>query len=169
MNNSEMIVKGTKGLSALAFGVFAFIYKSVTALMFILVILMITDFVTGLLAAAGSDKKEDQIHSKRCIAGIKKKVGYIILLLIAILLDYTLMQVANINFLSINNIAYGIFSLAVTIFLMSNEFISIVENLGRMGVPVPQFLVKAFKELKDKSETIAGHAVESKLGEADGK
>lgn len=152
--NSEQIISSLKGSAFLLFGIVAYILKSITALTMILIILMILDYVTGLLAAKSSENNEEKISSKKGIEGIKKKVGYLSLFLISVLLDYTLMQVTGIKALTINGIGYGMFSLAVTLFLMSNEFISIVENLGRIGVPIPNFLVNAFKELKDKSEKI---------------
>lgn len=169
--NSSLIVKGAKGMVWLITGVFTYIYKSITGLMFVLFLFMIVDYVTGVLAAANNQSKEEKLNSRKGINGIKKKVGYLILLLCAILLDFTLSQIANVNFLFINNIAYGVFSLAVTIFLMGNEAISILENLGKIGVPIPEFLVKAFKDLKEKSEDIAGQTTNSldKPGETNGK
>jgi phage-related holin len=40
------------------------------------------------------------------------------------------------------------FGIMVCIWLIINELISIIENIGVIGVPMPSFLVKAIKKLK---------------------
>ena len=42
------------------------------------------------------------------------------------------------------------FGMIITIWLIINELISILENLGEIGVPLPEFLVNAVKSLKNK-------------------
>ena len=42
---------------------------------------------------------------------------------------------------------------AVVIAFIVNEAISILENAGLMGVPIPAAITKAIELLKDKSET----------------
>ena len=44
------------------------------------------------------------------------------------------------------------FGLPVTIWLGINELISILENLGSIGVPLPKFLLKIIKKLKTTTE-----------------
>ena len=44
----------------------------------------------------------------------------------------------------------GTFGIATTIWLIGNEGISITENLGVIGVPLPPFLTQAFRKLKNK-------------------
>jgi len=41
------------------------------------------------------------------------------------------------------------FGLLITIWLIINELLSILENAGRMGVTLPLFLLKLLAELKD--------------------
>ena len=49
-----------------------------------------------------------------------------------------------------------LFGLIVTVWLIINELISILENLSKMDVPIPAFLTKIIKKLKttveDKTE-----------------
>ena len=42
------------------------------------------------------------------------------------------------------------FGMIITVWLIINELISILENLGEIGVPLPEFLVNAVKSLKNK-------------------
>lgn len=42
---------------------------------------------------------------------------------------------------------------AVVIAYCVNEMLSIVENMGLMGVPIPEAITKAIEILKKKSET----------------
>ena len=44
------------------------------------------------------------------------------------------------------------FGLLVTIWLIINELISILENLGKIGVPIPPFLKKVINRLKISTE-----------------
>ncbi|MCI5904222.1 MAG: phage holin family protein [Oscillospiraceae bacterium] len=42
--------------------------------------------------------------------------------------------------------------MAVILFFIGNEGISLLENVGLMGVPYPQFLKKALQALRDKGD-----------------
>ena len=44
------------------------------------------------------------------------------------------------------------FGMIITIWLIINELISILENLGELNVPLPSFLVNIIKTLKSKVE-----------------
>ena len=44
------------------------------------------------------------------------------------------------------------FGMIVTIWLIINELISILENLKRLGIPLPDFLVKIVSRLKNNVE-----------------
>ena len=55
----------------------------------------------------------------------------------------------------------AIFGLLVTVWLVLNEMLSVVENAGRMGAPVPPWLARCVASLKDKLDQEA----EQELGE----
>lgn len=114
-------------------------------------ILMVTDYISGMLAA----KKEAIEHpnnkkygwsSKKSILGIYKKVGYLLTVFMALCLDYLIYQFADKIGLRYNSDT--IFGIMVTIWFIINESISIMENVGRMGVRIPPFFRKTLVELK---------------------
>lgn len=108
----------------------------------VLVIVMLVDYITGLIKA----QLKGGLSSKIGIKGIIKKFSYIILVFVGIVIDYTIKYV-------IPNYEYNIiFSLLITFWLITNELISITENLYIIGVPVPKFVTSIIKKLKIKIE-----------------
>jgi toxin secretion/phage lysis holin len=101
-----------------------------------LAIFMICDYITGVLAAGGQGK----INSRRGFKGIGKKVGMMTFVIVANQLDII---VGN---------KEGFLRDAMLMFLIATEGISIVENLAKMGLKVPPFIVKALEQLNDKGE-----------------
>lgn len=117
----------------------------------LLLILMIIDYISGLLAA----KKEafvnikDPIYgwsSKKSILGIYKKIGYMLTVIVSVCIDYLLFRFAN--ELGLKYSSNTFFGLLVTIWFIINEILSILENIGRMGCELPNFLKKLLIELK---------------------
>ncbi|TMU86005.1 phage holin family protein [Bacillus sp. BHET2] len=101
-----------------------------------LLIAVILDYFTGLIASG----IEGKLSSKFGVKGIGRKVLIFSLVTVAHLIDTIL---TNQHF--IRN--------ATIIFYLCNEMISIIENVGRAGVPVPGFLKKAVEVLrKNRSE-----------------
>jgi toxin secretion/phage lysis holin len=105
------------------------------SLLTILLIAVILDYFTGMIASG----IEGKLSSKSGLKGIGRKVLIFALVTVAHLIDTIL---TNQHF--IRN--------ATIIFYLCNEMISIIENVGRAGVPVPEFLRKAVEVLKKKSK-----------------
>jgi toxin secretion/phage lysis holin len=101
----------------------------------VLVGMMLLDFVTGLMAGT----KENGARSSVGVKGLVKKV-YILLLIGAVYLLQTVVQIAEFA-------ADGI-----TIAFIVTEFVSIVENGGRLGVPLPQKLKNGIQILKGEGK-----------------
>jgi toxin secretion/phage lysis holin len=99
-------------------------------------IFMACDYVTGLLAGAKSQK----VSSKRAFRGLGKKVGMITFVIVANQLDII---VGNKD---------GFLRDAMLMFLIGTEGISIVENLGKLGIKIPHFIMKVLEQLSDKGE-----------------
>lgn len=97
------------------------------------VILMACDYLTG-ISAGFYDK---QVSSKSAFKGLMKKGAMFVLVIVA-------------NQLDIITGSGDVARNAVITFLIGVEGISIVENLGRMGIKVPSVISNAFTQLKDK-------------------
>ena len=84
--------------------------------------------------------------SKKSIIGIYKKIGYIITVLVALSTDYLIY--ALLGKIGVEYQIKTLFGFLVTIWFIINELLSILENAGRMGVILPQFLRTVLSELK---------------------
>lgn len=132
-----------QALFAAVIGAVAAYFNVLLIPLIVLLAVMIIDYITG-MAEAYTNKT---INSRIGIVGIVKKVLYFALVAVGIVADYlitsALVQI-HINF----EMNYCI-GMIVTIWLIINELISILENLGEMGIPLPGFLIKIVKRLKN--------------------
>ena len=117
---------------------------------------MVLDYVTGLLAS----KREALEHpeepaygwsSKRGAEGIIKKVGYLCIIAVAMIVDYIILHVAAQAGMELAIKAF--FGLLVAVWYVLNELLSVIENAGRMGANVPMWLSKYVAVLKDKIDS----------------
>lgn len=122
----------------------------------ILFIAMALDYLTGMLAS----RKEALQHpddpaygwsSRRGAEGIIKKVGYLCIIAVAMIVDYIILHVAAQAGIEIAVKAF--FGLLVAVWYILNELLSITENAGRMGAPVPAWLAGYVAVLKDKIDS----------------
>ena len=111
-----------------------------------LICAMVIDYATGIMAAWTNS----ELSSKRGVKGIVKKVGYLALVVAAMILDWLIFQgLQQINV----DLHYSIFfAVFVTVWLIINELISTLENLSRIGVPIPNFMKKIIDRLKTTVE-----------------
>lgn len=123
------------GFIASAFGGF-------DAAMITLLIFMTADYITGLLVAGvfhASPKSETgALESKAGFKGLVRKGMTLLFVLIACRLD----MILGVNYIRD----------AVCIAFIVNELISIVENGGLMGVPIPEPIMDAIEVLKKKGD-----------------
>ena len=114
--------------------------------MVLLVALMAADYITGVLVAAvwhnSNKSKSGALDSKAGFKGILKKCAILALVWIGVLLD--------------NATGANYIRTAVVLFFIGNEGISLLENLGLMGVPYPSFLKKALEALHDQGDQGGG-------------
>ena len=112
------------------------------ASMQVLVALMVSDYLTGVLVAAvwqrSSKSATGALDSKAGFKGILKKCAILLLVWIGVLLD----NATGVNYIR----------MAVVLFFVGNEGISLLENLGLMGVPFPAFLRRALEALRDQGD-----------------
>ena len=142
--------KGTcTTIQLLATGVIAFLSEKLGItfyLLGLLVFLMVVDYISGMIASMveAIDHPGDTSYgwsSKKGAKGIAKK---------AIVIDYILAKTSG-------NLGYhlpsAMLSLLTTVWYLLNEALSITENAGRMGAPVPEWLMKYIAVLKDKIDS----------------
>lgn len=118
----------------------------------VLLIMMVIDYITGMLASKQEaiDHPDDPAYgwnSKKGAKGIIKKVGYLCIIAVAIVVDYIILHVANAMGMAVTVKAF--FALMVAVWYVLNEMLSITENAGRMGAPVPEWLSKYIAVLKE--------------------
>ena len=125
------------------------VYAGIVALpVFMLSIAMVIDWFTGMASAYG----KSGLSSKKGIKGIAKKVGYLALVAVGMLVDWVIF--CGLDTFNAGETYKFSFGVTVAIWLIVNELISILENLGAMGVPLPKFLVTAVKRLKTTTEKL---------------
>jgi toxin secretion/phage lysis holin len=101
-----------------------------------LVVFVVADYITGVMCAIVDKKLSSEVGFK----GICKKV-----------LIFMLVGIANI--LDIEVIGTGsVLRTAVIFFYLSNEGISLLENAGYLGLPIPKKLMDILEQLHKRSE-----------------
>lgn len=112
---------------------------------------MVVDWFTGMAGASATGK----LSSRVGVIGIIKKLCYLALVVVGGVIDY-LINSALVSIGISLQINYC-FGMIITVWLIINELISILENLGEMGVPLPSFLTSMIKTLKSKVEEQGRH------------
>lgn len=122
-----------KWIAAACGGAVAFLFgKPFETAFLVLVALMCIDFITGLAHAA----VERELDSKACARGIMKKVFILALIAVAHMVDSVM--------------GTAVVMTAAEFFYIANEAMSIIENAGRAGLPVPEALKNVLKQLNEK-------------------
>mgnify|MGYP003293528650 FL=1 len=112
----------------------------------VLVVAMLVDYGTGMAKAWNAG----ELCSRIGIRGILKKLGYLVIVLAAMGVDY-LMRYGMAQ-VGIHIQVEFLLAAIATVWLIINELISILENVAALGVPVPGFLLKLIKKLKAVTE-----------------
>lgn len=124
-------------------GAIASIFGGWDAALTTLIIFMAIDYITGLMVAGIFHKSEKTesgaLESRAGWKGLCRKGVTLLIVLVACRLDL----MVGTNFIRD----------AVIIAFVANESISIVENAGLMGVPIPAAIIKAIEVLKHKAES----------------
>ncbi len=129
-----------------ALGALAAYFNVLLIPLVVLLVVMLIDYVTGMAGAAYGGKLSSRVGA----LGILKKAGYLALVAVGMAADY-LISSALLKIGIDLRINYC-FGMIIIIWLIINELISILENLGELDVPLPGFLVNIIKTLKSKVE-----------------
>lgn len=143
--NIDNIIRSILAAASIATG---YLTNSFGGLIVVLIFLMIFDYITGIMSAYVNKSLE----SKEGLRGIFKKISFILLVLLGFFADIVVTYL--IQKVGIKTSTGGLFGIATTCWLIGNESLSVIENLGEIGVPVPKFLKNAFVRIKDISEDI---------------
>lgn len=100
-----------------------------------LIIMIILDYVSGVASAIYNKKLNSQVGLK----GILKKFMYLVIVCVSVILDRIIGNTGAIRTL-------------VIYFFVANDGISILENIGKMGIPLPKKLIDTLEQLKKKGD-----------------
>lgn len=108
----------------------------------VLVGMMAIDYITGILVALifhNSPKTTGGgLASGECFKGLVRKCMILVFVWLGAMLDSAM--------------GVGYVRTAVIIFYIGNEGLSVLENMGNMGLRYPKFLESALEALKDKGD-----------------
>lgn len=99
-----------------------------------LLIFIVIDYITGICKAVYNKKLNSSVGAK----GIIKKVGYLLIVAISVILD----KIAGDT---------GAIRTLVIYFFVANEGLSIIENWGGMGLPLPNKIKEILEQLKNEN------------------
>ncbi|WP_286166332.1 phage holin family protein [Bacillus sp. E(2018)] len=123
----NMTVVSLGAVASFLFGTPGMLFKT-------LVLFIVLDYLTGMAASA----YEGRLNSKEGFRGILKKM-----------IIFAIVAAAH----SLDQLLGGNYIHSATIFFyLSNELLSIIENAGRMNVPIPEFIKNAVSLLRQKND-----------------
>ncbi len=104
--------------------------------LYALIAFVVIDYITGVMCAIVDKKLSSEVGFK----GIFKKVLIFILVGVGNIIDVQVLGQA------------GVLRTAVIFFYLSNEGVSLLENAGHLGLPLPAKLKAVLEQLHDRSE-----------------
>ena len=105
-------------------------------LLYALVLFVVVDYITGVMCAANDHKLSSEVGFR----GICRKVLIFLLVGIGHVLDTQIIGTGS------------VLRTAVIFFYLSNEGVSLLENAGHLGLPIPEKLKVVLEQLHDRSE-----------------
>lgn len=136
-----------------AFAGAALYFRELLGPVAVLVAVMVIDYITGMIEAWVNHTMSSRVG----IVGIVKKVAYLFVVAVAVVADWVIQEAAGRAGIEMGG--FYAFGLIVTVWLILNECISILENLAELGVPLPEFLIRLIRRLKKTAEDKGGEAL----------
>lgn len=112
----------------------------------ILLIVMTLDYITGVVSAF----KQKTVSSNKGYMGLVKKGGIFVIIILAAQMDR---MTGNDN---------HIFRNCTALFFVANDALSVLENVGELGIELPAFLRSALIKLREVHENppeLSGHDI----------
>jgi toxin secretion/phage lysis holin len=135
-NTMKNLLSGFQVFITLIGGWLGWFMGGVDGFLFALITFVIIDYLTGVMAGIIEKKLSSEIGFR----GIFKKVFIFIMVSIGHIIDSRIIGNG------------GAIRTAVIFFYLSNEGISILENAGRIGLPIPKKLKDVLEQLQDKEK-----------------
>jgi toxin secretion/phage lysis holin len=105
-------------------------------MLYALIAFVVIDYITGVMCAVVDKKLSSEVGFK----GIFKKVLIFVMVGIANILDGQIIGTGS------------VLRTAAVFFYISNEGVSLLENAGHIGLPIPQKLKAVLAQLHDRAE-----------------
>lgn len=100
-----------------------------------LLVMIILDYISGIASAIYNKNLDSKIGLK----GILKKFMYLVIVCVSVIIDKI---VGN----------TGVVRTLVIYFFVANDGLSIIENISKMGIPLPKKLIDTLNQLKNKGD-----------------
>lgn len=135
-----------KGVTTAALAAVGAYFRQLTFPFSLLLIIMVLDYLSGMAKAW----YKSNLSSKIGMQGIVKKLCYLFAVAVAVTVDFVIQIAAEKASLDLTGCYFC--ALLVIVWLILNEGISVLENVASIGVPVPEFLLRLIKRLKESAE-----------------
>ena len=116
--------------------ILSFLFGDIEGMMVALIALIVLDYISGVIAAAVEKRLSSEVGAK----GIAKKIFMLLIVALANIVDTSVIGDGH------------VLKTVTVVFYICNECISLIENAGRIGVPVPKKLLDVLEQLRDKGD-----------------
>lgn len=113
-------------------GILGYLFGGLDVFISVFCTILLLDTITGMIKSLFNGCYSSSKFRK----GLGKKIGYLIAIVLSVQLDYLMGNI-------------GVLRGAMILCLTANESISIVENLGEIGVPFPDVVINSIESLKN--------------------
>lgn len=135
---------------AVALGALSSYFLRLLIPMIVLILVMVLDYCTGMAKAW----IRGELSSRKGVRGILKKLSYLIIVVVAGVMDWLIAD--GLQGVGVEYKLPFLLGAIVTIWLIINELISILENVAAAGGPVPAWLTKLLSHVKGTVDAKAG-------------
>jgi toxin secretion/phage lysis holin len=132
----EHVSNWLKGICAVIGAALSWLVGDLGGVFYALVAFVVIDYITGVIAAA----VQQELNSTIGFKGIAKKIFIFLIVGLAHIIDAYVLGDGD------------VIRTAAIFFYLSNEGLSIIENLVRIGLPVPQTLKDALERLSEEDD-----------------
>ena len=132
-----MTPKLMKAIASLLCALAGLLWGEIDGLLIALITFICLDYISGLIVGA----VQHRLNSQTSFIGLAKKTLILIIVAVANIIDS---QVLGGSASVFRSAACGLY--------IANEGLSILENAGKLGLPMPKKLRNVLEQLRDKSE-----------------